>query len=155
MFLAKNKELLEAFKEGTKEAMEEVYLHYEPGVKRFLKSGFSFRAATGTATKGIPTEDDLNVAVQEVFRRAFEDRARNAYNGINSFSNWVLAIARNMVINQFRNREVVIGSYVLRTTRAVTLHSSMERTHASMVGYFSPSPLNINKPPLRKPSSAD
>ena len=113
MFLAKNKELLEAFREGTKEAMEEVYLHYEPGVKRFLKSGFSFRSGDGHCYfKGIPSEDDLNVAVQEVFRRAFEDRARNAYNGINSFSNWVLAIARNMVINQFRNREVVISSYV-------------------------------------------
>ena len=45
------------------------------------------------------------MAVQEVFRRAFEDRARNAYNGINSFSNWVLAIARNMVINQFETEK--------------------------------------------------
>ena len=50
MFLAKNKELLEAFKEGTKEAMEEVYLHYEPGVKRFSNQASAFGVATGTAT---------------------------------------------------------------------------------------------------------
>ena len=50
MFLAKNKELLEAFKEGTKEAMEEVYLHYEPGVKRFLNLVLVFAVEMGTAT---------------------------------------------------------------------------------------------------------
>jgi len=113
MFLAKNKELQEAFREGTRESMDEIYRHYCPGVHRFLRNGFTFRSGGGHCYfKGIKTTDDLNVAVQEVFRRAFEDRARNAYNGINSFSNWVLAIARNMVINQFRNREIAFSDYI-------------------------------------------
>ena len=94
MFLAKNKELLERFRSGEKEAMEEIYLHYSPGVHRFLRNGFTFRSGGGHCYfKGIKVEDELNVAVQEVFRRAFEERARNAYNGINSFSNWVWPLA--------------------------------------------------------------
>ena len=113
MFLAKNKELLTRFREGEKDAMEEVYRHYSPGVTRFLRQGFTFRSkGSHCYFKGIKLDDDLRSAVQEVFRRAFEDRARNAYNGINSFSNWVLAIGRNMVINGFRNREISFSSYI-------------------------------------------
>ena len=113
MFLAKNKELLERFRVGDKKAMEEIYLQYSPGVHRFLRNGFTFRSGGGHCYfKGIKIEDELNVAVQEVFRRAFEERARNAYNGINSFSNWVLAIGRNMVINKFRNREIAFSDYI-------------------------------------------
>jgi len=113
MFLAKNKDLLKRFREGDKDAMEEVYRHYSPGVTRFLRQGFTFRSKGGHCYfKGIKLNDDLRSAVQEVFRRAFEDRARNAYNGINSFSNWVLAIGRNMVINGFRNREISFSSYI-------------------------------------------
>ena len=113
MFLAKNQELQEQFREGSKEAMDEVYRHYAPGVTRFLRQGFTFRSGGGHRYfKGIKSDDELHSAVQEVFRRAFEDRARNAYNGINSFSNWVLAISRNMVINGFRNREIAFSAYV-------------------------------------------
>ena len=113
MLLAKNEDLLKRFRVGDKDAMEEVYRHYSPGVTRFLRQGFTFRSGGGHCYfKGIKLQDDLNSAVQEVFRRAFEDRARNAYNGINSFSNWVLAISRNMVINGFRNREIAFSSYI-------------------------------------------
>ena len=84
MYLAKNTKLVAAFKSGDRDAMEEVYRHYAPGVQRFLRQGFSFRSkATHCYFKGIKIDDDLGVAVQEVFRRAFEERARNAYNGIN------------------------------------------------------------------------
>ena len=113
MFLAKNKELLESFRAGDRDAMDEIYRHYSPGVLRFLRNGFTFRSGGGHCYfKGIKIQDSLEVAVQEVFRRAFEERARNAYNGINSFSNWVLAISRNMVINQFRNREIAMSDYI-------------------------------------------
>jgi RNA polymerase sigma factor (sigma-70 family) len=113
MFLAKNKPLLEAFKAGDREAMDTVYRHYLPGVTGFLRKGFTFRSGTSHFYfKGIQDPHDISAAVQEVFRRAFEDRARQSYNGVNSFSNWVLAIARNLVINQFRNREISFSSYI-------------------------------------------
>lgn len=113
MFLAKNKELLEAFKRGDRAAMEEVYRHYVGGVTAFLRKGFTFHSGKGNFYfRGIFDPSDLKAAVQEVFRRAFEEKARRAYNGINSFSNWVLAISRNMVINQFRNREIAFSEYI-------------------------------------------
>lgn len=113
MFLAKNKELLSRFKAGDRAAMDEVYRHYQPGVASFLRKGFSFRSGSGHYYfKGIQDSGELQVAVQEVFRRAFEVKARVSYNGISSFTNWVLAIGRNMVINGFRNREIAISHYV-------------------------------------------
>jgi len=113
MFLSKDKLLLEAFRKGDRDAMDVVYRHYHRGVTAFLRNGFSFRSGTSYFFyRGIHDPKDLESAVQEVFKRAFEDRARHAYNGVTSFSNWILAIARNMVINQFRNREVALSSYV-------------------------------------------
>jgi RNA polymerase sigma factor (sigma-70 family) len=113
MFLAKDKKLLEAFRKGDRDAMDVVYRHYRRGVTAFLRNGFSFRSGTGYFFyRGISDPKDLESAVQEVFKRSFEDRARHAYNGVTSFSNWILAIARNMVINQFRNREVAFSSYI-------------------------------------------
>jgi RNA polymerase sigma factor (sigma-70 family) len=113
MFLAKDKKLLEAFKMGDREAMDTVYRHYVAGVSGFLRKGFTFRSGTSHLYfKGIQDSQEISAAVQEVFRRAFEDRARQSYNGVNSFSNWVLAIARNLVINQFRNREISFSNYV-------------------------------------------
>jgi len=113
MHLAKNKRLLEAFKHGDRAAMDDVYRHYLGGVTAFLRKGFTFRSARGHFYfKGIQVPGDLASGVQEVFRRAFEDKARASYNGVNSFTNWVLAIARNMVINQFRNREIAFSDYI-------------------------------------------
>lgn len=116
MFLAKNPRLLTSFKKGERAAMDLVYRHYFAGVTAFLRKGFTFKSGRGFYFfKGIQDPSDLKAAVQEVFRRAFEDKARTSYNGVNSFTNWVLAIARNMVINQFRNREIAFSDYVSPT----------------------------------------
>lgn len=113
MFLAKDKKLLAAFKRGETAALETVYRNYFPGVTSFLRKGFTFRSGAGHFYfKGIQDNSDLRASVQEVFRRAFEPKALLSYNGINSFTNWVLAIGRNMVINRFRNREIPISNYI-------------------------------------------
>ncbi len=120
MWLAKNTDLVGRFKRGDRDALEEVYRHYAPGVTSFLRKGFTFRSGSGHFYyKGMQDSQDLRSSVQEVFRRAFEAKALNSYNGINSFTNWVLAIARNMVINRFRNREIALSSYISsRDTRS-------------------------------------
>ena len=77
MFLAKDKRLLEPFKRGDREAMDTVYRHYRRGVTAFLRKGFTFRSGSGNFYfKGIQDPSELDSAVQEVFRRAFEDRPR-------------------------------------------------------------------------------
>jgi RNA polymerase sigma factor (sigma-70 family) len=116
VYLAKNKPLLAAFKAGDRSALDNVYRQYSRGVRAFLGKGFTFRSGKGNFHfRGIHDDSELDSSVQEVFRRAFEERARTSYNGINSFTNWVLAIARNMVINSFRNREVAVSQYVAAT----------------------------------------
>lgn len=113
MYLAKNAELLARFRRGDRDALEDIYRHYFPGVTGFLRKGFTFRSGTGHFFfKGIHDPSELKSAVQEVFRRAFEEKARIAYNGVNSFTNWVLAIGRNLVINGFRNREIAFSDYI-------------------------------------------
>jgi len=93
--------------------MEAVYRHYVKGVSHFMQKGFTFRSGDKFFFfKGYRAAFDLHNGVQEVFRRAFEERARLSYNGVNSYSNWILAIARNMVINQFRNKEVPFSQFV-------------------------------------------
>lgn len=112
MLLINNPELLASFRQGERSALEAVYRHYVKGVAHFLQKGFSFRSGDKFFFfKGYRSTFDLHNAVQEVFRRAFEEKARLSYNGVNSYSNWILAIARNMVINQFRNKEVPFSQF--------------------------------------------
>lgn len=112
VLLVKDPELLAAFRRGDKAAMEIVYRHYVKGLSHFLQKGFSFRSGERFFYfKGYRSPFDLHNSVQEVFRRAFEERARLSYNGINSYSNWILAIARNMVINGFRDREIAFSQF--------------------------------------------
>ncbi len=112
MLLIKNPELLAAFRRGEKAAMEIVYRHYVKGISHFMQKGFSFRSGDRFFYfKGYRSPFDLHNAAQEVFRRAFEERARLSYNGVNSYSNWILAIARNMIINQFRNKEIPFSQF--------------------------------------------
>ncbi len=112
MLLIKDPELLAAFRRGDRAAMETVYRHYVRGVSHFMQKGFTFRSAERYLYfKGFRETFDLHNAVQEVFRRAFEERARLSYNGVNSYSNWILAIARNLIINQFRNKEIPFSQF--------------------------------------------
>ncbi len=112
MWLVRNKELLKRFRNGDQEAMAKVYRYYEPGVTAFLRKGFSFRSGSSYFFfKGSRNQSELESFVQEVFRRSFEEKARESYNGTTSFSNWILAIARNMVINQFRNKEIAFSQF--------------------------------------------
>lgn len=44
----------------------------------------------------------LENAVQEIFARAFTDAARNSYDGIRPYKNYLMTIARNYVVDSFR-----------------------------------------------------
>ena len=42
--------------------------------------------------------------MQEAFRRAFEERARSAYDGLRPYRRYLLTITRNLVIDQLRKQ---------------------------------------------------
>jgi RNA polymerase sigma-70 factor, ECF subfamily len=111
--LIERRELLDRFKRGERRALEEVYRHYAPDVAAFLQRGFTFNSA-GRALRfsGYAQPFDLDNALQETFVRAFKESARVGYDGLHLYKSYLLAIARNLVLDEFRNREVAMSPFI-------------------------------------------
>jgi RNA polymerase sigma-70 factor (ECF subfamily) len=92
--------LLEAFRRGERAALERVYREHVEGVEAFLRSRL---ARAGRLSP--PILADL---VQEVFMKAFAERARASYDGTRDYRPYLIALARNMLIDWLRRsrREV-------------------------------------------------
>ena len=103
MILAQNRELIEGFREGRREALEVVYDAYANRVAAFLRGGFSFRSKGKLyAFKGVRCPSELQDLVQESFCRAFSEKPRRAYDGIHPYGAYLLTITRNLMIDNFR-----------------------------------------------------
>jgi len=113
MLLVERRELLERFRAGQRAALEEVYRHYAPDVANFLSHGFGFQSR-GRALRfaGFRQAFDLDNALQETFLRAFKESARLGYDGLSPYKNYLLAIARNYVLDELRRREVAMSPLV-------------------------------------------
>jgi RNA polymerase sigma factor (sigma-70 family) len=111
--LIERRELLDRFKQGERRALEEVYRHYVSDVAAFLQRGFTFNSQ-GRALRfvGYAQPFDLDNALQETFTRAFKESARVGYDGLHPYKNYLLAIARNLVLDEFRNREVAMSPFI-------------------------------------------
>jgi RNA polymerase sigma-70 factor (ECF subfamily) len=111
--LIERRELLDRFKRGERRALEEVYRHYAPEVAAFLQRGFTFSSG-GRALRfgGYAQPFDLDNALQETFLRAFKESARVGYDGLHAYKSYLLAIARNLVLDEFRNREVAMSPFI-------------------------------------------
>ncbi len=111
--LIERRELLDRFKRGERRALEEVYRHYAPDVAAFLQRGFNFASAGRTLRfSGYAQPFDLDNALQETFVRAFKESARLGYDGLHPYKSYLLAIARNLVLDEFRNREVAMSPFI-------------------------------------------
>ncbi len=111
--LIERRELLDRFKLGERKALEEVYRHYVADVANFLSRGFTFASAGRTLRfTGYSQPFDLDNALQETFTRSFKESARVGYDGLHSYKNYLLAIARNLVLDEFRNREVAMSPFI-------------------------------------------
>ena len=117
--LIERRELLDRFKKGERKALEEVYRHYVEDVANFLSRGFSFNSRDRQLRfTGYVQPFDLDNAIQETFTRAFKESARVGYDGLHSYKNYLLAIARNLVLDEFRNREVAMSPFIEQQARA-------------------------------------
>jgi RNA polymerase sigma-70 factor (ECF subfamily) len=111
--LIEQRELLRRFKAGERRALEEVYRHYAPAVAAFLQGGFTFTSRDRTLRfSGYTQPFDLDNALQETFVRAFKESARLGYDGLHPYKSYVMAIARNLVLDEFRNREVAMSPFL-------------------------------------------
>jgi RNA polymerase sigma-70 factor (ECF subfamily) len=94
------------FREGDRDALGAVYREHVAALVVFLERGFSFDSR-GRALRfaGFRSSFELHDAVQETFRRAFERDARLSYDGLRPFGAWLITIARNVVLKEFRRHE--------------------------------------------------
>ena len=102
--LVEDKDLRERFKRGEVNALRDVYRHYVPVIADRLRHGFVFRTQAGKTCRfqGFKDPGVLENALQEVFCRAFGERARLAYDGLRPYHNYLFTIARNFVADEHR-----------------------------------------------------
>jgi RNA polymerase sigma factor (sigma-70 family) len=111
--LIERRELLDRFKRGERRALEEVYRHYVPELAAFLQRGFTFQSGGRPLRfSGYAQPFDLDNALQETFARAFKESARLGYDGLHPYKSYLYAIARNLVLDEFRNREVAMSPFI-------------------------------------------
>jgi RNA polymerase sigma-70 factor (ECF subfamily) len=91
-------ELLAGFRRGESRALEAVYRRYVEPVERIARRAVRI----AEARSGLEAADDVADLVQEIFSRAFEERARLAYDGLREFGPYVATIARNLLIDWSR-----------------------------------------------------
>ena len=104
--LSDNKPLLCAFKQGDSTALTRIYNIYLPEVYAFLSGGFAFSAQGNRYFfNGYKELWYLESVLQDIFIKAFSEPARNAYDGIRPYRNYLFRIARNTVIDNFRSQK--------------------------------------------------
>ena len=129
MLLTDDRALLDGFRRGDKAALLAVYRHYVADVTRFLTRGFTFESqGRASAFRGFAGGYEVEAAVQEIFRRAFEDKARLAYDGLRPYRPYLLRIARNAVLNDLKAKQPILFRY--RQGRPVVLDAPTEAEEA-------------------------
>ena len=100
--------LLQGFRDGSREALTEVYRMYAAQIATHLRRGFSFESR-GAMHRfvGYGSAYELHDVLHETFRRAFEPAARQRYDGIRPYGPYLQAIARNIVLRGFRAKEIL------------------------------------------------
>ncbi len=99
--------LLRGFRDGETSALSEIYRRHAQDVAKQLRYGFAFQAqGRHHRFVGCRSAFELHDALHETFRRAFEPRAREGYDGMRPYGPYLRAIARNVVLRGFRAKEV-------------------------------------------------
>jgi RNA polymerase sigma-70 factor (ECF subfamily) len=100
-----DQERLRRFREGAPEVLGEVYRAHAEPLARALRA-VAFRGRGFAHLQGAL---EVENTVLETFARAFEPRTRLAYDGVRPYAQFLMGIARNVVLEQSRSREVVAG----------------------------------------------
>ena len=113
MLLMEDRPLLDAYRRGEQAALYKVYEHYKESVAKTLRIGFTFSSGGQVFRfRGYATAFGLQDALQETFLKAFGDRARSGYSGLQPFAPYLMGIVRNLVIDDFRRRRREMALFV-------------------------------------------
>jgi len=112
-------QFLQDFRDGKSPALDRVYRLYKKPLRNFILRGFSFQSeGRSLYFAGAYADHDVEDVIHETFRRAFGPRARQAYDGIRPYKNYLFTIARNCVITDLsqRQRQIPVGEALMRDT---------------------------------------
>jgi RNA polymerase sigma factor (sigma-70 family) len=101
MLFRERPELLPPFRRGERPALEAVYRRYVRLIETLLRQGTQ---AGGGRVFVSDTEMQKDL-VQDVFARAFGERARLAFDGLREYRPYLLTIARNILVDWARKRK--------------------------------------------------
>lgn len=105
--LRSDRALLDAFRKGDPAALSKVYWEYVDAVAAVVRHGFIVDASG--RVRGEPDPADQRDVVQEVFSRAFSEKARLSYDGINPYRPYLLRICKNLMIDRARARSRIVA----------------------------------------------
>jgi len=91
-FLRSRPELLRAFREGDRDALSQVYWAYIGRVESFVRHAMPWGRS------------EVVDVVQDAFIRAFDAKARLAYDGLRDYGPYLSTICRNLVTDRARRR---------------------------------------------------
>lgn len=110
-------DFLAAFRAGQAAALDRVYRVYQRPLRSFILRGFAFQSeGRQLYFGGVNQESDVEDVIQETFRRAFGARARESYDGVRPYKNYLFTIARNAVITDMtvRSRQIPVGEALMK-----------------------------------------
>jgi len=97
---SENRELLDRFRRGERDALATVYRFYFDDVYRLAQ--FGFITQSGVRARSVVSEPDRLDFVQDVFVKAFSPSGRSGYDGVRPYRPFLLQIGRNLRIDQLR-----------------------------------------------------
>lgn len=103
-FFNGRRDRLDAFREGDRRTLTEVFHAYANDVSLMLRRGFRLERQQ-VAVRGVGDVEREKDLLQEVFLRAFSERARLAFNPLLPYRPYLLQIARNLLIDEARRQE--------------------------------------------------
>ncbi len=124
--LLQDRRLLDAFRRGERQALERVYRHYFDDVYRLASHGFFTK--NGLRVPAIVNESDRLDLVQDIFIKAFGERARMSYDGLGPYRPFLMQLARNLRIDGLRRsgRELSESQFQTAEGDALNLDALIE-----------------------------
>ena len=98
---AANRDLLDRFRRGDRDALADVYYRYVDEVATLARRGFTIESSGHVYVRGLDAEGEREL-VQETFVKAFAEKARLAYDGISPYRPYLLRITKNLMIDRYR-----------------------------------------------------
>lgn len=101
-----NRDLLDRFRRGERDALTAVYYRYVDEVARLARLGFTIESSGHAYVRGLDADGEREL-VQETFLKAFADKARQAFDGISPYRPYLLRITKNLMIDRYRAKKHV------------------------------------------------